>query len=77
MTTTTTRQYKSGRNAALAIARAVAAEIVRLGHQADAADGPAFRSPDDELTLHCAHVTASPAAWAAYDESRRAARAAR
>jgi hypothetical protein len=72
------KQYADGRTlTAWQIAVAVAAEIGRLGYHADARKGPAATSPDDEPTVHCAHVVTTDAGWAAYQQSRAAAKAAK
>lgn len=59
------------------IAQAVAADIMGRGHRAKAVKGPAACSPDDESTVHCAHVQTTAEGFAAYHAGREARKAAK
>ena len=72
------KQYSDGKTCtAWQIARAVASEIVRLGHTSTAKQGPAATSPDDEPTVHCAHIVTTDIGFADYQRSRAEAKARR
>ena len=71
-------QYKdSGEYTAWQLAQAVAAAMKEMGLAATAKQGPVATSPDDEPTVHCAHVVTTTEAYAEYRYRRAAAKAAR
>ena len=75
-----TRQYKTRAvfgdgggpaSSAWLIALAVARWMQGNGYVARACQGPALTSPDDEPTVHCAHVQAPAEAWRAFKARTR------